>query len=52
MSDAAPMSREEWAAEFLDAKGDLIPAPDPAELRAAFERPDAEPLFARFVDSA
>jgi len=26
---------------------------DPAELRAAFERPDAEPLFARFVvDSA
>ena len=27
MSDAAPMSRAEWAAEFRDAKGDLIPAP-------------------------
>ena len=31
-SDAAPMTREEWAAEFLDANGDLIPAPVNGEL--------------------
>ena len=32
MSEAAPISREEWAADFLDAKGDLIPAPENGSL--------------------
>ncbi|MFC8681187.1 hypothetical protein ACFT30_06650 [Microbacterium ureisolvens] len=32
MSDTAPMTREEWAAAYLDGKGDLIPAPDNGSL--------------------
>jgi hypothetical protein len=28
MSDTTAMSRDEWAAHYLDAKGDLIPVPD------------------------
>lgn len=44
MTDAAPMTREEWAAEFLDANGDLIPAPDNGSLpgkRVRFTEIDA-----------
>lgn len=32
MSDATPMTREEWAAEYLDAQGDLIPVADNGSL--------------------